>query len=253
MRHFLSHILSEDKICLSVSAKSFPIVAARERGAIQIGKLNTLLFALILVILITLIFKDDPGEQFANDSVTRQTEVLIDGVPEVSAEVLTESEPTVHEHSSATKSEAEPETVSNKPHKQHSKQAAPSVEDAQPVEHVPSMPANPAHDQLDVEDSHQHATTKILMFNIWSISELRLRRAYSNYMNDSNVSALQLEARKKEYLAFVAVRTRKCGELDNKFTSNINSVEKISFVKGDVALLECHSQANNAELEKLNQ
>lgn len=252
MQHFLSNTITEHKEYLSARISSYPKAVCKERGEVKIGKVNLILFAIIFVILILLILKEDAGNDVASTAAIYQTQVLMNGAPEANAEEAKASEPNVPSSFPVKERAAYPEKTHPKPHNHVVKQSASSDSDIDSVEHTkPAQAFNPQAEP-DVESSFQHATTKILMFNIWSVSELRLRRAYSTYMNDSNVSSMQLEARKKEYLSFAAARTRKCGELDNKFTSNINTVEKISFDKGDVALLECHSQVNNAELEKLN-
>lgn len=108
--------------------------------------------------------------------------------------------------------------------------------------------------QMPPEESaeHKEAVRKMLVFNIWSVSELRLRTAFASYLNDGAIAAQQLETRKRDYLDFVSQRSKKCGDLDNKFLSNINTYEKLSIHKHEIDVLQCHATENNIELDKLN-
>lgn len=85
-------------------------------------------------------------------------------------------------------------------------------------------------------------------FSLWSMSELRLRNVYTKLMNDGSSAA---ELRKKEYLQYVNSRNKRCGELNAQFAKNINSVDKLNFKEGDLAVLECHSAENSSELNRL--
>lgn len=100
--------------------------------------------------------------------------------------------------------------------------------------------------------AEKEAVRKQLVFNIWSVSELRLRTAYASYLNDSSIPAAELETRKRDYLNVVSQRSKKCGELDNKFLSNINTYEKLTMQKHDIDVLQCHATENNVVLDKLN-
>lgn len=90
--------------------------------------------------------------------------------------------------------------------------------------------------------------TETVAFSLWSISEIRLRNVYTKLMNDGSSGA---ELRKKEYLQYVNSRNKKCGELNAQYAKNINSMDKVSFKEGDLAVLECHSAENTSELNRL--
>lgn len=96
------------------------------------------------------------------------------------------------------------------------------------------------------------AAKNSMAFNLWSVSELRLRSRFTQLMNNGAVAPAEVEARKKEYLSFVTRRTRKCGELDTRFIGHINTPEKLVFHKGDADMLECHTAENIIELARVN-
>jgi hypothetical protein len=237
----------------SFAVKSIGNSSHRQNGAIEIGKVNLILIGLILVILFTLISKEEADSNFANHNAHIQTQALTDIAPEAKAEAPVANE--LPESPASTAAASAPEKVatkqSSKKHNKAEPEVAPAL-DSGPVVQVQTHQVQGAQAQAVIEPSPKDASTKMLVFNIWSVSELRLRSAYTTFMNDGGIPVAQLEARKKEYLSFVAQRARKCGELDNKFTSNINTAEKLSFNKGDVEILECYASENNTELDKLN-
>lgn len=228
---------------------------SRQGGAIAIGKINLILIGLIVVILCDLIAKEEPTSAYSYSAPRLQTQIVPAAAPEseiASAETLPERP--APEVEPPVLAKVTPKT-SDKPSK---KAEAASAVDSGPVVSVhisraPSVQDKTGHAQISLEPgSAENASTNMLVFNIWSVSELRLRSAYATFMNDSALPPAQIEARKKGYLSFVAQRSRKCGELDNKFPSNINTAEKLRFNKGDVDILECHAVENNIELDKLN-
>lgn len=226
-----------------------------ERGAVDIGKVNVILIGLIVLILVGLLSKEDSNAGFSSQAMRIQTQVVSEAGPaeteraaeEMSASAAQVDANTASAQGAAAKPGAKPEIKPGNKKSKKTEAAEPEPAYA-PVVEMHASQALPV-----VEPVQQKETSrKMLVFNIWSVSELRLRSAYTTLMNDSSIPALQLEARKKDYLNFVAKRTHKCGELDNKFASNINSVEKLSFSKGDVETLECHAAENNTELDKIN-
>lgn len=228
---------------------------SRQDGAITIGKINLILIGLIVVILFTLIAKEEPTAAFSHAAPRLQSQIVQSEAPEADIEA-----PGALPESNVPEVETPvlPKVTSKTSDKQPKKVEASPVVDSGPVVSVhisqaPNAQDKTGHAKTSLEPvSAEDASTNMLVFNIWSVSELRLRSAYTTFMNDSALSPSQIEARKKDYLSFVAQRSRKCGELDNKFTSNINTAEKLSFNKGDVDILECHAAENNIELDKLN-
>lgn len=120
-----------------------------------------------------------------------------------------------------------------------------------PVQPAAEVPIPPKPEPAPVEDLRPpvNVSTNQITFSLWSVSELRLRRAYTNLLNNGSASA---EANKKEYLHFVSSRAKKCGELNPEFEKNINSIDKIKFKDGDSKILECHASENTTEYNKLN-
>lgn len=224
--------------------------STRQAGEMVIGKINLILIGLIVVILFGLISKEDGSPALANAPMRIQSQ----GVATESAPAS--SQPTVvAEVPPAVTEPAQTVAPPSKPAKRSKKTGVP--EDT-----WTGTAAAPASGSVAAADAQTHgaadtaaakeASRKMIVFNIWSVSELRLRTAYMRYLNDSAVPATQLEARKKEYLNFVSHRSKHCGELDNKFPSNINTVEKLTITKNEVMILECHAAENNIELDKLN-
>lgn len=249
----LNRIAIDDWPGLPACAKSVAKSSNRESGMVEIGKVNIILIGLIVVILFALISKEETGSRFSNQTARIPNQIVVDAAPEAKAELPAVSE--LPENASPSVVLPAPEKAAVKPSDKKHKQVDVAVpaRDSGPVVQVHTTEVQTAQSSSVVEPAPpKDATTKILVFNIWSVSELRLRSAYTTLMNDSGVPAVQLESRKKEYLGFVAQRARKCGELDNKFTSNINTAEKLSFNKGDVDVLECYAAENNTELDKLS-
>lgn len=228
--------------------------STRQAGEMVIGKINLILIGLIVVILFGLISKEDNSPVLATAPMRIQSqEVATESAPASSAPtVAAEAQLVVTE---PTQKESSPAKPVHKPVKRSKKAGVP--EDT-----WTGTAAAPASGSAAVADAQTHgaaevaaakeASRKMIVFNIWSVSELRLRTAYARYLNDSAVPATQLDIRKKEYLNFVSHRSKHCGELDNKFPSNINTVEKLTITKSEVLILECHAAENNIELDKLN-
>jgi cytoskeletal protein RodZ len=223
-----------------------------QKGLMEIGKLNIVLIGLIVIILITLIAKEDvTSSPLASQEVRVQTVTT----PEIAAlepqdttpEPVAQPEPAKSELKTPAKPRKKPEA------------ASPVVEHSRPAELAAGSPASNAeatpenNPRAETEHTLQKEPSRnILVFNIWSLSELRLRGTFTKLINDGSAPPAIVDARKKEYLTFVNKRTHKCGELHNKFASNINTVEKLNFKEKDVEILECHTAENINELNKLN-
>ncbi len=221
-----------------------------ERGAVDIGKVNVMLIGLIVVILCGLLLKEEGNSGFSNQVMQLQTQVVSEvareEIPAPAAQENATVEPTPAQ---STPVKPAQKLISKKPKKIKEEQQMVELEPAvSPVVETHTSAPLPVVEPVAQKEPQK----KMLVFNLWSVSELRLRRAYTTFMNDSSISAHALEARKKDYLNFVNQRTKKCGELDNKFAGNINTVEKLTFSKGDMDILECHTAENNAELDTLN-
>lgn len=141
------------------------------------------------------------------------------------------------------------------PQKTESKEPpkAPSleVESLPPPVQTTETTLEPRRDIVTVETpvaEPNNINNETVAFSLWSISELRLRNVYTKLMNDGSSGA---ELRKKEYLQYVNSRNKKCGELNAQYAKNINSMDKVSFKEGDLAVLECHSAENTSELNRL--
>lgn len=251
---------SHDAMCLPEDVQYAATSYKAERGATDIGKVNLILIGLLVVILLGLLSKEESNSSFSHQTVRAQTQVDVQTVPmpavAEAATVVDHDE--IKQETTEANHESMPEAITPavtateaKPSRKKAKAkvtAEQVLEGRSPVVERSTTPLPPV-----IEDTPaKNPPTKMIVFNIWSVSELRLRSAYATFMNDSDVPAPQLESRKKDYLNFVSRRTRKCGELDNKFASNINSVEKLNFGKGDVEILECHAAENNVELDKLS-
>lgn len=225
-----------------------------ERGSVDFGKVNLILIGLIVVILFGLLSKEDGNTAYSSHEMRMQTQVLSEAGPETNASAAEADVPEITSASAAqnevSATPAAPAKSSPKPSSKKSKKTeAIEPEPMQaPVVEIHASQALPVVEPVQQKDTSR----KMLVFNIWSVSELRLRSAYTTFMNDSSIPAAQLEVRKKDYLSFVNHRAKKCGELDNKFAGNINTVERLTFSKGDVDILECHAAENNSELDKLH-
>lgn len=248
---------SHDVMCLHEDAQFAATSQKSERGATDIGKVNLILIGLLVVILLGLLSKEESNSSFSHQTVRAQTQVDVQTAPMppvALAATVVDHDEIKQETTEASMPEAVTPAVTATEAKPARKKAKAKVtaeqvlEGRSPVVEHSTSPVQPVVEEL----APKNPPTKIIVFNIWSVSELRLRSAYASFMNDSDVPAPQLESRKKDYLNFVSRRTRKCGELDNKFASNINSVEKLNFGKGDVEILECHAAENNVELDKLS-
>ena len=224
-----------------------------EKGIMEIGKLNIVLMGLIVVILIGLISQDENSTSLSSQAVRVQSVTT----PEIAALESQDDTPvTVEAQAEPEKSELK---TSPKIHKKNEK-TAPESERNKQTELVAGNPSTNAEsipeDNTRQETEHlvqKEPSRNILVFNIWSVSELRLRSAFTKFINDGSAPASIVDSRKKEYLTFVNKRTHKCGELHNKFASNINTVEKLTFKDKDVETLECHTTENITELNRLNE
>lgn len=141
----------------------------------------------------------------------------------------------------------------------------PEIKEAPPTEVIP-MPSDSSADPTSSQPAEtivvpvqpvpveellpkSNISKNEIAFSLWSNSELRLRRTYTNLMNDGS---LQSELRKKEYLLFVDSKARKCGPLDPQFEMNINDIDKIKFKEEDANILECHGGENTKEYSRLS-
>lgn len=227
----------------------------------EIGKLNIFLIGLIIVIMFALIAQDEGSTLFSSQSVRLQSVTT----PEIAAietqnNTLT-NQPVTSEQTTAEPIEpsAESKPLLKKPKKDQKSIHAAENSDIknESVAISPAANAEPVvenDERLETEHATQREPSRnIIVFNIWSVSELRLRSAFTKLVNDSSAPAAILESRKKEYLSFVNKRTHKCGELNNKFASNINTVEKLTFKEKDLDVLECHTSENTTEINRLNE
>lgn len=226
-----------------------------EHGVIELGKLNVLLIGLIGVILFFLLLKDDPGFEISHPPMRVQAQtVSASGVTPQHSTPVHDTESTMIEEVEVEADEEQPViTVNSKKHKTTAKpmrvaekKAAPAANQTTQADAMVETQPSSAADPL------KESSKNILAFNLWSISELRLRSAYTAAMNDSSLAPAELQLRKKEYLHFVNKRASKCGELNPKFESNINTLEKLTFTNRDVDILECHNAENIIELDRLN-
>jgi cytoskeletal protein RodZ len=223
-----------------------------EKGIMEIGKLNIVLLGLIVVILIGLISQDESSTPLSTQEVRVQSVTT----PELAAlDAQDEPTPVTVEQAEPPKPESK---APQKTHKKHEKTAS-AVQQSKQTELVAasqSTQLEPTSENNTKENEHPEQTgpsRNILVFNLWSVSELRLRSAFTKLINDGSAPAAIVDTRKKEYLAFVNKRTHKCGELHNKFASNINTVEKLTFKEKDVEVLECHTTENVTEINRLNE
>lgn len=229
-----------------------------QRGEMVIGKINVILIGLIVVILIGLISKDEINSPLTPHVMRIQSQVEVPPPAESTPAADDAQNPSFYHPSQEQAAPVAPLKTELKGSGKRAKKAAipsdPPIHLSQTSNASGGRIEPPANHDVAAEEvaTPKEPAKKILVFNIWSVSELRLRTAYASYLNDSAIPAAQLEARKKEYLNFVSHRTKKCGELDNKFASNINTVEKLTINKGEVEVLECHANENNAELDKLD-
>jgi len=99
------------------------------------------------------------------------------------------------------------------------------------------------------EESLIAANERRAVFHEWSESEKHLRDEYTKLLNDSNISASELDDRKREYLKFVDGKNQKCGHLTPKITSNINSdVSRVNFEESEIMSLKCHIEENSSAI-----
>ena len=224
-----------------------------ERGLVEIGKLNIFLIGVIGVIICALITQEEGSTLLSTQNIRVQTVTT----PEIAAietqgadtPIEKQAEPPLPESKPAAKklkkSEANSAVVVTR-----TKQNESAL--ANQVQYAAVNSENVANQEIE-QPTLKEPQKNLIAFNIWSVSELRLRGAFTKLINDGSAPAAVLESRKKEYLNFVNKRTHKCGELNNKFASNINTVEKLSFKDKDVDILECHTSENTTELNRLTE
>lgn len=238
-------VIPMNKILIPSTVCPYPL--AWQKGSVKIGNLNFILLGLIVLIVLGLLLKE-PQSSKVDIPVKTQA-----ASPPQSVAVRTENaevdipdeQPTApHEQSNPVQAATKKTHKAAKKEQIHQTMAEASAPQA--GSEVQSTSVEP------ISEAPKESQKDMIVFNIWSVSELRLRAAYIKLMNDGSVGASQTDSRKKEYLNFVAGRTRKCGELDTKFASNINSVEKLTFHKAEIAILECHTAENIIELNRLN-
>ncbi|MDP8566953.1 hypothetical protein [Methylophilus aquaticus] len=213
---------------------------------IEIGKLNIILIGVIGVIVVGLISTGAKDEDQANGDAPAE---------QATPKSVVEVKPAVPQQSAVsatvpvtTHLKTEAAEVAKKPKKNEAFAPVTTSEASLPEKAASSLPSGPVGSDQALQNN---TSRNIIVFNIWSVSELRLRGAYTKIMNDSSVPQAQSDARKKDYLNFVNRRARLCGELDNTFTSNINTVEKLNFHERDIGILKCHTSENIAELDRL--
>ena len=248
-----------EKACVEQKNTSLPSRSSHrpkppffQKGIMEIGKLNIVLIGLIVVILAALISQEEVSTSpLVNQAVRVQTVTT----PEIAALDAQDNAAT------AVELVAPPKTESKAPSKSRKKvdSTAPAAEYSKPAELVAGNPPTNAESTPEISNRQEperplqkEPSRNILVFNLWSLSELRLRSTFTKLINDGSAPAGILESRKKEYLIFVNKRTHKCGELNNKFASNINTVEKLTFKDKDVDVLECHTSENTTEINRLN-
>lgn len=231
--------------CMPADQIRFLSSALQQRGNIEIGKLNLFLIVLIFIIVAILLSNKDGGAELSSGDMRVQTHTL----PQPLMEPETDSPANTHTVATAA---TEPEKPAPAPADKKPKGKQPSGL-AKKAGSAPEQVAETAYTAPETEPPSASSQPKnIIVFNLWSVSELRLRKTYARWMNDSSIAKTQIEQIKKDYLSFVNKRAHQCGELDNKFPSNINSVEKLTFTDREVDILECHSSQNIAEMERLN-
>lgn len=110
-----------------------------------------------------------------------------------------------------------------------------------------------AVDSIPIPESNVNPLHKEV-FQRWNESELMLRDTYTRFLNDSTKTAQDLEERKNGYLAFSETKNKKCGDLNSKIVSNINSnASNINFAESDIDSLRCHLEENLQEIKQVNQ
>lgn len=220
-----------------------------ESGLVEIGKLNIFLIGLIGVIIFALIAQEDGNTLLSTQNMRVQTVTT----PEIAA-IETQKMETA-EQEQPEPSPPESKRLAKKLKKNETSAVVVTrtkQTETDTASQAQYLAANDAASHHEADYSALKEPQKnLIVFNIWSVSELRLRSAFTKLINDGSSPAAILEARKKEYLSFVNKRTHKCGELNNKFASNINTVEKLTFKDKDVETLECHTSENTTELNRL--
>lgn len=123
-------------------------------------------------------------------------------------------------------------------------EAAAPAEDAQTTQEDEITQAAATESENNAHTSEEStlvANERRDIFHQWSESEIHIRDEYTKLLNDSNISALELDERKREYLNFVDNRNKKCGQLSTKITTNINSdALNLNFEESEISSLKCH-------------
>jgi hypothetical protein len=232
-----------------------------QKGLVEIGKLNIFLIGLIIVIMFALIAQDEGNTLFSSQSVRLQsvTTPEIAAIETRNSSSTNQAAPPAQTQAEKTERPAESKPLLKKSRKNDRNIVVTENSDIndESVTINPAANAEPVVENQERRETehatHRDPSRNIIVFNIWSVSELRLRSAFTKLVNDSSAPAAILESRKKDYLSFVNKRTHKCGELNNKFASNINTVEKLTFKEKDLDVLECHTSENITEINRLNE
>ncbi|KQT37279.1 MULTISPECIES: hypothetical protein [unclassified Methylophilus] len=224
-----------------------------EKGLVEIGKLNIFLIGVIGVIIFGLIAQEDGSTLLSTQDMRVQTVTT----PEIAAIETPKIDTPSEEQPEAPLPESKPSPKKRKKNETNAtvivtRTQQPESAAGNQVQHTEANTETAANHEAE-QPTLKEPQKNMLVFNIWSVSELRLRSAFTKLINDSSASASILESRKKEYLSFVNKRSHKCGELNSKFASNINTVEKLTFKDKDVEILECHTSENTTELNRLNE
>lgn len=124
----------------------------------------------------------------------------------------------------------------------------------QSLENETDTHLNPLDETTELITSNQTSDDQLKFreaFYDWSRSEIQLRDKYTKLLNDPDSSAAELERRKVEYLSLAEEKNKKCGDLNNKLSSNLNSdVSHVRFEAIEIDIINCHTQENFRVLEK---
>ncbi len=221
------------------------------------GKRNMIIISLLAGILVIMFISQDHREPYAypqtKEKIFIKNKTISDAV---AADISTSFELARFNNTSATQPEA-PSAVAKVIKKRYKKPAGTQPGNSPESAETNSRQADETvesatTDQPDTEHAAINDPSKnLIAFNLWSVAELRLRAVYTKLMNDSAKTPAQREQAQKEYLELVNRRTKKCGQLDDKFASNINTIEKLTFNEKNVKTLDCHASENINELLRL--
>lgn len=224
---------------------------------VRLAKRNILITGLLLGIMVIVFTSQDRRDQHAYAPTTEKNFIKKKTIREAVAEDISTSFELAR-YNTPNASQAEPVSPVEKVIKKRYKKPAPPQQ-GNPHENMEANTnesdetvANHTADQPATENTAVNDPSKnLIAFNLWSVAELRLRAAYTKLMNDSARTPAQRQQSQKEYLDLVNRRTKKCGQLDDKFASNINTIEKLTFNEKNVKTLDCHASENINELLRL--